>query len=76
MVLGCKNDVADFAQRIYKECCRKKGKGQSGQIFNDERGYNVVVAYGNCNHGWDSDRPGMGPPEDPWGPNGECSRWY
>ncbi|KAK0755085.1 hypothetical protein B0T18DRAFT_386852 [Schizothecium vesticola] len=74
LVLECAHDVGDFATRIFGSCCHNllTKKGQSGQIFDDQRGYNVVVAFGNCKHERDSDRPGMGPPADPWGPNGEC----
>lgn len=43
----------------------------SGQKFTGT-GFNVIVAYANCNKGeWDY-RPQMGPADNPWGPNLEC----
>lgn len=75
-MLSCGKDVADLADWIFDYCCRNTHffVGQSGQIFNDTRGYNVIIAYGNCNHDRDADRPANGPPGDPWGPNGVCRR--
>ncbi|KAK3936356.1 hypothetical protein QBC46DRAFT_412178 [Diplogelasinospora grovesii] len=73
ITLDCKKDVADFGGEAAK-CCTAdwtKSKGISGQQFSDE-GWNVIVAYANCNHDANSDRPAMGPSDDPWGPNGEC----
>ncbi|KAK1834438.1 hypothetical protein QBC39DRAFT_369334 [Podospora conica] len=66
-------DVAAEAMKIVDNCCGGGSykAGLSGQRFT-EAGYNVVVAFGNCQHGIDSDNPGMGPAEDPWGPNGSC----
>jgi len=71
--LSRKFDVGLVAQPIMDKCCHGgMHKGISGQQFVDELGYNVIVAYANCNHGVDNDRPGIGPPSDPWGPNGVC----
>ncbi|KAK1750507.1 hypothetical protein QBC47DRAFT_118296 [Echria macrotheca] len=63
--------VARFAGIIIDDCCRGKGAGLSGQVFSDQ-GWNAVVSYANCNHDRDADRPGMGPADNPWGPNGSC----
>ncbi|KAK0745675.1 hypothetical protein B0T18DRAFT_428789 [Schizothecium vesticola] len=65
---------AKEARQILKECCGGGSykAGVSGQRFVPEQGWNVIVAYGNCNHGEYGDRPSIGPPEDPWGPNGSC----
>lgn len=52
-------------------CCPKNweiSKGISGQEFSDQ-GWNVVIAYANCNHAPDADRPGD---FQKWGPNGQC----
>ncbi|EAA28190.1 hypothetical protein GE21DRAFT_8480 [Neurospora crassa] len=50
---------------------KKVGHGMSGQKFTGT-GFNVIVAYANCNKGeWDY-RPQMGPADNPWGPNLEC----
>ncbi|KAK0629526.1 hypothetical protein B0T17DRAFT_615290 [Bombardia bombarda] len=54
-------------------CCPKdwtKSKGVSGQLLSTD-GWNVIVAYANCNHPADQDRPAMGP-DNSWGPNGPC----
>ena len=64
----------DFTNSIGGKCCTKdyhKSKGISGRQWSDQD-FNVVVAYGNCNHGIDSDEPAPGPKNDPWGPNGLC----
>jgi len=64
----------DFTNSIGGKCCTKdyhKSKGISGRQWSDQD-FNVVVAYGNCNHGIDSDKPAPGPKNDPWGPNGLC----
>jgi len=37
-----------------------------------DKGWNVIVAYGNCNHDKDRGHPSYGPVGDPWGPNGTC----
>ena len=66
--------INEFAASVGRSCCTKdytESKGISGQQFSDQ-GWNVIVAYGNCNHDQDRDRPGFGPADDPWGPNGEC----
>ncbi|KAK1830841.1 hypothetical protein QBC39DRAFT_409320 [Podospora conica] len=71
--LSCLYDVALVAQPMLNKCCQKgMHKGTSGQQFVDGYGYNVIVGYANCNHGRDEDLPDMGPPSDPWGPNGAC----
>ncbi|KAK0752601.1 hypothetical protein B0T18DRAFT_427041 [Schizothecium vesticola] len=64
----------DFTNSIGGKCCTKDyhdSKGISGRQWSDQD-FNVVVAYGNCNHGIDSDKPAPGPKNDPWGPNGLC----
>lgn len=38
----------------------------------DGEGWNVIIAYANCKHDQYADFPALGPPEDPWGPNGSC----
>ncbi|KAK1828922.1 hypothetical protein QBC39DRAFT_374237 [Podospora conica] len=66
----------DFTNSIGGKCCDKdpkKSKGLSGRQESDQN-FNVVVAYANCNHGEDSDKPTKGPASDPWGPNGACER--
>ncbi|KAK1830842.1 hypothetical protein QBC39DRAFT_409324 [Podospora conica] len=76
LTLACAADVADYADWIFDYCCHNTNfyKGQSGQIFNDPKNYNVVIAYGNCRHDKDADHPSIGPAKDPWGPNGVCRR--
>jgi hypothetical protein len=64
------SDIAAFGYIITGSCC---AQSTSGQYFSDPAGFNVIVAYGNCNHGKSADRPSMGPPSDPWGPNGACA---
>lgn len=64
----------DFTTTIGTKCCTKdyhNSKGLSGRLWSDQD-FNVAVAYANCNHGIDSDKPAMGPKEDPWGPNSVC----
>jgi hypothetical protein len=66
--------INQFAATVGTQCCTldyTQSKGISGQQFSDQ-GWNVFVAYANCNHDLDSDHPGFGPAGDPWGPNGEC----
>ncbi|KAK0654825.1 hypothetical protein B0T16DRAFT_383844 [Cercophora newfieldiana] len=66
--------IREFAAKPGKECCTKRytdSKGISGQQFSDQN-WNVIIAYANCNHPQDQDRPGFGPAGDPWGPNGAC----
>ena len=62
---------ADFASAVGKGCCKSdytKSKAISGQAFSKE-GWNVCVAYANCRHADDADRPDIfGLP----GLNGEC----
>jgi hypothetical protein len=71
--LSLKFDIGLVAQPLMDKCCHGGlHKGISGQQFVDELGYNIIVAYANCKHGVDNDRPGIGPPSDPWGPNGVC----
>ena len=76
--LSCGDDVLYLAEWVHQYCCitTRSFVGQSGQVFadsfKDARNFNVVISYGNCNHDKDADRPGMGPPDDPWGPNGAC----
>ncbi|KAK0615284.1 hypothetical protein B0T17DRAFT_620074 [Bombardia bombarda] len=69
--LSCKNEVAYMARYVGNECCTGAPKGQSGQQFTDQN-WNAIIAYANCNHGEDADRPAIGLADDPWGPNGEC----
>ncbi|KAK3326833.1 hypothetical protein B0H66DRAFT_589360 [Apodospora peruviana] len=75
VLLDCANDVGGMANLIAGQCCGSanaiSGKAISGQQFSNQ-GWNVIVSYGNCNHDIDSSRPAMGPPDAPWGPNGEC----
>ena len=66
--------VHDWFSKVAGSCCTQaytKSKGISGRLLGDQN-WNVAVAYGNCNHGQDADKPSMGPKEDPWGPNGAC----
>ena len=66
--------IRAFAATVGSKCCTKsytESKGISGQEFSDQH-WNVIVAYANCNHDKDRDRPSYGPVGDPWGPNGEC----
>ena len=52
------NRLAVWAVQL-QSCCRRSvvfSQGQSGQIFSSEN-FNVVVAYANCNHDPDRDRP-------------------
>ncbi|KAK0619117.1 hypothetical protein B0T14DRAFT_603005 [Immersiella caudata] len=62
--------ISDFGRVITDKCC--SSRSTSGQFFSESAGFNVIVAYGNCNHGKSADRPSVGPPEEPWGPNGKC----
>lgn len=63
--------VASMAQDIQQSCCQSSfHDGTSGQVF-DPSEYNVVVAYANCNHAADADRPEFSS-QDGWGVNGEC----
>lgn len=82
-----KSLVQATGERIYnlgwipqQNCCHqgpssgitgKVGKGISGQKFTGA-GWNVIIGYGNCNHGETADRPSMGPEDNPWGPNLKC----
>lgn len=50
---------------------KKAGHGMSGQKFTGT-GFNVIIAYANCNKGEKEYRPQMGPADNPWGPNLEC----
>ncbi|KAK3352120.1 hypothetical protein B0H65DRAFT_547096 [Neurospora tetraspora] len=50
---------------------KKAGHGMSGQKFTGT-GFNVIVAYANCNKGEMEYRPQMGPEDNPWGPNLQC----
>lgn len=72
MTIPC-TTVADYASHVGATCCNAKpateSKGTSGQAFSDQ-GWNVDIAYGNCNHAPDRDPPSIfGRP----GPNGECA---
>ncbi|KAK0652516.1 hypothetical protein B0T16DRAFT_454878 [Cercophora newfieldiana] len=60
-------DVADFGRAIIGNCCNTRST--SGQHFSDSQGFNIVVGYGNCNHGESADRPGL---TSSGGPNGLC----
>jgi hypothetical protein len=63
--------AADFASHVGSVCCKSSytvSKGLSGQAFSNE-GWNVCVAYANCNHPADRDAPSIFIPP---GPNGEC----
>lgn len=45
--------------------------GQAGQAFHKDvynESWNVVIAYGNCNHGVNDDKPS----DFPWSPNHYC----
>ncbi|KAJ9148590.1 hypothetical protein NKR23_g4986 [Pleurostoma richardsiae] len=67
--IECKH-IADYASIIAKQCCTKpytESKGISGEMSTEE-GWSIFVAYGNCKHGRDADRPGPAP--DPY--NGKC----
>lgn len=71
--MNCTN-FHDFTTTIGTKCCTKdytQSKGLSGRLWSDQD-FNVAVGYANCNHGIDSDKPAMGPNEDPWGPNSVC----
>ncbi|KAH7634063.1 hypothetical protein B0T09DRAFT_396489 [Sordaria sp. MPI-SDFR-AT-0083] len=50
---------------------RKVGHGISGQKFTGT-GFNVIIAYANCNKGESEYFPKMGPEDNPWGPNLQC----
>lgn len=70
--LECRH-VAWDAAIIAADCCTQAyriSKGLSGQLF-DEAHFNVCIAYANCNHGIDDDRPSEFP-EDSHGINGDC----
>ncbi|KAK4445784.1 hypothetical protein QBC34DRAFT_441414 [Podospora aff. communis PSN243] len=66
----CSN-IGLFGKQIALNCCLGAG-ATSGQYFSDAEHFNVVVAYGNCDHEKDEDRPSLGPGDDKWGPNGPC----
>lgn len=61
------------AKEILNECCGggRDKTGLSGQRFMDG-GWNIIIAYANCNHNPYTEFPAPGPSEDPWGPNGSC----
>ncbi|KAK3377625.1 hypothetical protein B0H63DRAFT_221341 [Podospora didyma] len=72
ITLRCDTIVREMALNPAILCCTygQGWKGISGQQFTNE-GWNVIISYANCNHPTD-ERPSMGPPDEPWGPNGEC----
>lgn len=52
---------ADFASAVGSACCKSSytvSKALSGQAFSDE-GWNVCVAYANCNHAANADAPSI-----------------
>ncbi|KAK3388299.1 hypothetical protein B0T20DRAFT_365263 [Sordaria brevicollis] len=72
--------VYDLGKIPSDNCChqgpadaptKKAGHGMSGQKFTGT-GFNVILAYANCNFGEKEYRPSKGPPDNPWGPNQEC----
>ncbi|KAK0726904.1 hypothetical protein B0T26DRAFT_747297 [Lasiosphaeria miniovina] len=74
ITLSCANDVVPRLDDVIVHCCNGAKSGISGQKFSDDGTWNAIIAYGNCNHNWDADRPSMGPPDDIWGPNGACNK--
>ncbi|KAK1756790.1 hypothetical protein QBC47DRAFT_169473 [Echria macrotheca] len=69
---NCVTDVVPYGLDISQQCCGLSGGSVSGQRFHDTAGFNVIVAYGNCNHDRNADRPALGPWPVVWGPNGAC----
>ncbi len=64
------DDLAVWFADVSSNCCSKlewASKGISGQEFSDA-GWNVAIAYANCNHDPAADRPSQ------FGPyiNGDC----
>ena len=71
------NDLSKYASAISNACSGSSSSAFSGQQFNDDDVYNVVVAYGNCN-----DYPNVAPSDyNSPGPNGSPAKtgansWY
>ncbi|KAK3365590.1 hypothetical protein B0T24DRAFT_723295 [Lasiosphaeria ovina] len=72
LIIDCGVEAPGLADTPAVQCCTAAHSGISGQQFSDDGTWNVIIAYADCNHDWDADRPSMGPPDDIWGPNGAC----